>query len=55
MPDRKALGPLLGCIGHLARERMDVRLSQYDVTPAQTHVLLYLHRNGGEAPQGDLT
>ncbi|MEG1593542.1 MAG: MarR family transcriptional regulator [Oscillibacter sp.] len=55
MPDRKALGPLLGCTAHLARERMDARLSQYDVTPAQTHVLLYLQRGGGEAPQGELT
>ena len=36
------IGPLLGHAAHLARERMDVRLARYDVTPAQTHVLLYL-------------
>lgn len=28
---------------------------QYDVTPAQMHVLLYLGRNGGQAPQCELT
>ena len=37
-----ALGPLLGHAAHLARERMDARMSRYDMTPAQTHTLLYL-------------
>lgn len=50
-----ALGPTLGRCAHLARERMDARLSPYDVTPAQTHVLLYLHRQGGQTPQNELT
>ena len=36
------LGPLLGHATHLARERMDARLSRYDMTPSQTHTLLYL-------------
>ena len=49
------LGPLLGHCAHLARKRLDARLTQYDVTPAQTHVLLYLQRHGGQAPQCELT
>ena len=44
------LGPLLGRCAHLARERMDARLADCDVTPAQTHVLMYLMRSGGQAP-----
>ena len=55
MHDRNALGPLLGRCGHLARERMDARLTPYGVTPAQIHVILYLRRNGGSAPQCDVT
>ena len=51
MEHRRVLGPLLGRCAHLAKERMDARLSQYDVTPAQTHTLLYLHRHQGQAPQ----
>lgn len=49
------LSPLLGCAGHLAKERMDARLSQYDMTPAQTQVLLYLHRQGGRTSQREVT
>lgn len=49
------LGPTLGRAAHLVRARMDARLSQYDVTPAQTHVLMYLHRSGGQVPQCQLT
>lgn len=45
------LGPMLGRCAHLSRERMDARLSRYDVTPAQTHTLLYLHRCQGQASQ----
>ena len=37
-----ALGPLLDHAAHLARERMDARMSRYDMPPAQTHTLLYL-------------
>lgn len=51
----KALGPMLGCCARLARERMDARLSGCDVTPVQTHALLYLHRHGGQAPQCEVT
>lgn len=49
------LGPLLGRCAHLARERMDARLADCDVTPAQTHVLMYLMRSGGQATQCALT
>ena len=55
MRDMNVLGPLLGRCGHLARERMDARLVPYGVTPAQIRVVLYLHRNGGSAPQCDVT
>ena len=48
------LGPLLGHAAHLARERMDARLSQYDMTPSQTHTLLYLSSHGYTAPQRDV-
>ena len=47
----RVLGLLLGRGAHLAKERMDARLSQYDVTPAQTHTLLYLHRHQGQVLQ----
>lgn len=46
-----ALGPILGRSAHLSRERMDARLSRYDVTPVQTHTLLYLNHHEGQAPQ----
>ena len=36
------LGPMLGHAAHLSKERMDARISCYDVTPAQSHTLLYL-------------
>ena len=49
------LGPTLGWAAQLARARMDARVSQYDVTPVQTHVLLHLHRSGGRADQRELT
>ena len=48
------LGPLLGYATHLARERMDARLSRYDMTPSQTHTLLYLSSHGYTAPQRDV-
>ena len=50
-----ALGPTLGRAGHLCRERMDFRLSRYEVTPAQTHLLLYLQDHGGAADQRAVT
>ena len=49
-----ALGPLLGHAAHLARERMDARMSRYDMTPAQTHTLLYLCDQGGSVPQREV-
>ena len=50
------LGPTLGWAAQLAKARMDARVSRYDVTPAQTHVLLYLQRHeGGQALQHELT
>ena len=50
----KALGPMLGCCAHMARERMDARMSRFGMTPAQTHVLLHLHQSGGQLPQRGL-
>ena len=50
-----ALGPMLGRCAHLSRAGMEARLSQYEVTPVQTHVLLFLSRRGGQAPQGEVT
>ena len=47
----RVLGPMLGRSAHLSKERMDARISQYDVTPVQTHTLLYLHHHGGQALQ----
>lgn len=39
-------GPLLGHSAHLAKEQMRTRMSRYDITPTQTHVLLYLTEHG---------
>ena len=39
-------GPLLGHCAHLAKEQMRARMERFDMTPTQTHVLLYLHENG---------
>lgn len=50
----RVLGPMMGRGAHLAKERMDARLSQYDVTPVQTHTLLYLHRHHGQALQHEV-
>ena len=50
----KALGPMLGCCAHMARERMDARMSRFGMTPTQTHVLLHLHQSGGQLPQREL-
>ena len=55
MQPGNALGPMLWRGAHLVRARLEARLSQYEVTPAQTHVLLYLCRCGGQALQGQVT
>lgn len=55
MHEGNLMGPMLGRAAHLARARMDARMSRYDLTPAQTHVLMYLCRHGGSAPQRELT
>lgn len=48
------LGFLLGFTGKLMKERMDARMTQYGVTPAQNHVVNALTKNGGQATQRDL-
>ena len=53
--DKPRLGPTLGRAAHLAKANMGARVAQFDITPAQTHVLLYLHHHGGQAPQYELT
>ena len=55
MKENPLLGPMLGYSAHLAKERLDARLTQYDVTPAQIHVLHYLHHHDNQALQGDVT
>lgn len=54
-PSGTWLGPLLGHCAHLARERLDARLTPYDVTPAQIHVVHYLYHHDNQAPQYDVT
>ena len=49
------LGPTLGWARQMSRASMDARVSRYDITPAQAHMLLYLHHHGGQASQGELT
>ena len=55
MQNFKALGPLMGHCFRLGRERMDARLEEYDVTPAQIHVLHYLYHHGNQADQCAVT
>ena len=55
MHENNLLGPLLGHCAHRARERLDARLTRYDVTPAQIHVLHYLYHCGNQAPQCEVT
>ena len=50
----QCLGPALGWAAKLSKANMDARVSRYDVTPAQTHVLLYLQQHGGRVPQHEL-
>ena len=49
------LGPLLGLCAHRAKACLEARLVQYEITPVQAHVLLYLTRSGGEASQSEVT
>ena len=53
-PPGPHLGLTLGHAAHMTRTAMLNRVAKYDVTPAQTHVLLYLHHQGGQAPQCEL-
>ena len=50
----RGLGPALGWAAKLSKANMDARVSRDDVTPAQTHVLLYLQQHGGRVPQHEL-
>ena len=50
----QSLGPTLGWAAQMSKAAMDARVSRYDVTPTQTHVLLYLQRHGGRVPQREL-
>ena len=50
----RGLGPVLGWAAKMAKANMDARVSRYDVTPVQTHVLLYLQQHGGQVPQHEL-
>lgn len=47
-------GPLLGESALLVRERLGARIGRLDMTPVQTHALLYLGDQGGSAAQTDL-
>ena len=55
MQDFKAFGPLMGHCFRLGRERMDARLAEYDVTPAQIQVLHYLYHHDNHADQCAVT
>ena len=50
----RCLGPTLGWAAQLAKAGLDARVSPYDVTPVQTHILLYLQQHGGQVPQHEL-
>ncbi len=53
--DLRSLGPTLGWAAQMSKAAMDARVSRYDVTPGQTHILLYLNQQGGHALQHELT
>ena len=55
MCDERVLGPLLGYCANKARERLDARLTEYDVTPTQIQVLHYLYHHDNQAAQRDVT
>lgn len=48
--DKANLGRMLGCCGRLAKLHVDAELRRrgYDVTPVQSHALVYLSRHQGE-------
>ena len=50
-----ALGPALGRAAHLARASMDARMSRYEITPTQNHVLMYLRLHDKRASQCEVT
>lgn len=47
-------GPLLGRCAHLSRECVESHLKAFDMTPAQTHLLMHIHHLGDEATQRQL-
>lgn len=49
------LGPTLGWAARMSKGALDEQLASFDVTPAQTRLLMDLHRRGGQALQKDLT
>ncbi len=51
----QCLGPTLGWAAQMSKAALDARVSRYDVTPGQTHILLYLNQQGGHALQHELT
>ena len=53
--DLRSLGPTLSWAAQMSKAAMDARVSRYDVTPGQTHILLYLNQQGGHALQHELT
>ena len=50
-----ALGPSLGRAAHLVRASMDARMSRYEITPTQNHVLMYLRLHDKRASQCEVT
>ena len=51
MEETRSLGQSIACAAHLFRERADARMSKYDVTPLQAHVIIHLSRCGGQSTQ----
>lgn len=51
MEDTRSLGQSIACAAHLFRERADARMTKYDVTPLQAHVIMYLAHRGGQSTQ----
>ena len=52
---KDALGPSLGRAAHLVRASMDARMSRYEITPTQNHVLMYLRLHDKRASQCEVT
>ena len=46
---QQPFGSLLGHCAHLSKERLRGRMARYDLTPTQTHVMLYLADHGPSA------